>query len=92
MFGWLIRRVKLLESSGFEVKHISLHPRMTTLPGRLYDWLVTFCRNSVLEGMSDKEAEEIMQEVEKICEVDSKDFKGNWTVMYVRLRFVAMVR
>ncbi|KAI0078236.1 S-adenosyl-L-methionine-dependent methyltransferase [Panus rudis PR-1116 ss-1] len=83
---------ELLESSGFEVQQISLHPRMTTLPGRLYDWLVTFCRNSCLEAMSDEEAQAIMEEVEKICEVDCKDFKGRWTIMYVRLRFVAVVK
>jgi hypothetical protein len=32
-----------------------------------------------------------MKEIEGICEVDSKDAQGNWSLMYVRLRFVAVL-
>lgn len=38
-------------------------------------------------------AEEIMAEVQDVCEIDQKDnFTGRWSLMYVRLRFVAVAR
>lgn len=40
--------------------------------------------------MGDKEADEVMQEVCDVCEPDMKDENGGWSVMYVRLRFVAV--
>ena len=72
------------------MKHISLHPRITPLPGHLTDWLRAFARTSLLASMGDEEAEEVMQEVSDICEPDMKDENGGWAVMYVRLRFVAV--
>lgn len=30
-----------------------------------------------------------MDEVTQMCEVDCKDKDGNWSIMYVRLRFSA---
>lgn len=81
---------KVLESEGFEVKHTSLHPRITPLPGHLADWLRTFARTSLLASMGDEEAEEVMQEVSDICEPDMRDENGGWSAMYVRLRFVAV--
>ncbi|KAG9089834.1 hypothetical protein FRC07_012249, partial [Ceratobasidium sp. 392] len=37
---------KVLEAEEFQVRHISLHPRITPLPGHLNDWLLTFARTS----------------------------------------------
>ncbi|CAL1713411.1 unnamed protein product [Somion occarium] len=82
----------LLEAAGFIVREIGLHPRITPLPGSLYDWLITFCRYSCLKALSDQEAETIMREVEKICEVDCRNEQGKWSIMYVRLRFAAVLK
>ncbi|KDN40980.1 hypothetical protein RSAG8_07686, partial [Rhizoctonia solani AG-8 WAC10335] len=82
---------KVLESEGFKIEHISLNPRITPLPGPLVDWLRTFARNSLLAAMSDEEAEQAMQEVSDLCEPDMRDEKGDWAIMYVRLRFRALV-
>ncbi|KAG8930261.1 hypothetical protein FRC01_003002 [Tulasnella sp. 417] len=81
----------LLESEGFEVKHISLNPRITTLPGDLVGWQQTFCRESCFAEMTDREAEEAMKEVQDLCAVDCQDASGKWAIMYVRLRFVAVL-
>jgi ubiquinone/menaquinone biosynthesis C-methylase UbiE len=78
-----------LEEKGFKVEQISLHPRLTALPGPLIDWLRTFARGSMLSAFSDEEAESIMREVQDDCEVDCRDNDGNWSIMYVRLRFIA---
>lgn len=51
----------------------------------------TFCRDSMLSGLSDAEAEEVMQTAQDKCSVDMQDSSGKWTVMYVRLRFVAVL-
>jgi hypothetical protein len=72
------------------VDHISLHPRLTPLIGPLIDWLQLFCRNSFLKGISDDEAETILNEVQDFCKIDCCDTQGNWSIMYVRLRFVAI--
>ncbi|KAG9051669.1 hypothetical protein FS837_000057 [Tulasnella sp. UAMH 9824] len=81
----------LLESEGFEVKHISLNPRITPLPGDLVGWQQTFCRESCFADMTDQEAEEAMKEVQALCTVDCQDASGKWSIMYVRLRFVAVL-
>ncbi|KAI0927433.1 hypothetical protein AcV5_007976 [Taiwanofungus camphoratus] len=82
----------LLESSGFDVQTISLHPRITPLTGSLVDWLRLFCRPYFLRGMADEEAEGIMQAVQDICNVDCQDKQGTWAIMYSRLRVVATLR
>lgn len=41
--------------------------------------------------MDDDEAEQVMQEVSDLCAPDMKDEKGGWAIMYVRLRFRALV-
>jgi len=82
---------ELLESNGFKIDHISLNPRITPLPGRLYNWLITFVRTSILDGVPDELAKQMMQEVEDLCAIDMKDKYGNWALMYVRLRFSATV-
>ncbi|KZT60262.1 S-adenosyl-L-methionine-dependent methyltransferase [Calocera cornea HHB12733] len=82
---------ELLESNGFVVDHCSLNPRITPLPGKLYDWLITFARTSILDKVPDEEAAQMMQEVEDMCAIDMRDSYGNWSLMYVRLRFSATV-
>ncbi|KAF9258037.1 S-adenosyl-L-methionine-dependent methyltransferase [Marasmius fiardii PR-910] len=82
---------KLLVQHGFEVKHISLNPRLTPLPAGMKGWLDVFVCNSWLHGVSEEEANDIMNEVEDICRIDCQDGEGNWSMMYVRLRFVGVL-
>ncbi|KAF5391044.1 hypothetical protein D9757_004064 [Collybiopsis confluens] len=82
---------KLLEAGGFNVTHISLTPRATPLKVGVIGWMRTFVRSWWLGDLSDTEAEEIMKEVQDICQVDCQDGNGNWAMIYVRLRFVAVL-
>lgn len=82
---------KLLVAASFDPVHLSLNPRFTPLPGGLRGWLQTFTRHTVFADFSDEETEEMMEEVEKICRVDCQDENGNWAIMYVRLRFSAIL-
>ncbi|KAI6041440.1 S-adenosyl-L-methionine-dependent methyltransferase [Pisolithus marmoratus] len=78
---------KLLEDAGFRVDTIALVPRITSLNGDgLRDWLQLFARGTFLKPLSDEDAAEIMDEV------DLKDAEGNWSMMYVRLRFSATLQ
>lgn len=45
-----------------------------------------------MESFDDVEADQIMREVEEMCGIDLKDSEGNWTIVYVRLRFAAIKR
>ncbi|KAJ8521049.1 hypothetical protein ONZ45_g2199 [Pleurotus djamor] len=80
---------ELLTAAGFKVTHISLNPRYTPLPAGLAAWLQLFVRHSFLRELPDAVADEVMQEVVSVCEVDSRDSRGNWALMYMRLRFAA---
>lgn len=51
----------------------------------------TFCRDSMLADLSDAEADVIMRAVEDKCAIDMRDASGKWSVMYNRLRFVAVL-
>lgn len=77
-------------SEGFNVVHAALVPRITPLPEGLMGWLAVFARNSILKDLSEEEALSIMKQVESMCSVDCLDEDGNWTVVYIRLRFVAI--
>lgn len=80
----------LLQSAGFRVDTISLVPRLTPLlDGGLRGWLQLFARQTFLKEFSDQEVAAIIDEVVDMCEVDMKDKEGNWSLMYVRLRFLA---
>ena len=83
---------KLLVSAGFEIKHITLTPRMTPLDAGLFTWLDLFVRSSFLRDFEDKEAYEIMHEVEEKCRIDCQDSNGKWWMMYTRLRVSAIVK
>ncbi|KAH8824803.1 S-adenosyl-L-methionine-dependent methyltransferase [Flagelloscypha sp. PMI_526] len=82
---------ELLISEGFKPITIELVPRITPLPEGVYGWLATFFRSSFLQGFSDELAEEIMREVEDLCRVDCQDVFGAWSVMYMRLRYLAVL-
>jgi hypothetical protein len=64
---------------------------MTPIPEGLLAWLQLFVRNSFLRELDDKEAEEVMNEVTAVCEVDCKDGEGGWEILYMRLRFSAIL-
>ena len=64
---------------------------MTHIPEGLLAWLRLFVRNSFLRELNDEEAEKVMQEVASMCEVDCKDGEGSWVIMYMRLRFSAIL-
>ncbi|KIY42903.1 cyclopropane-fatty-acyl-phospholipid synthase [Fistulina hepatica ATCC 64428] len=81
---------KLLVSAGFEVKQITLTPRVTPLVAGLSGWLRTFVRHSFLRDIPDEEADAILAEAEDICRIDCQDGHGAWQMMYVRLRFLAV--
>lgn len=84
---------KLLENAGFRVNSIALVPRITSLNGDgLRDFLQLFVRGTWLKALSDEDAAEIMDEVTQMCAVDLKDAEGNWSMMYVRLRFSATLQ
>ncbi|KAF9454829.1 S-adenosyl-L-methionine-dependent methyltransferase [Macrolepiota fuliginosa MF-IS2] len=83
--------VELLASAGFTPTHMSLTPRITPLASGLYDWLDLFVRHSFLKNMSDTEAHEIMKEVVEQCRIDCRDGSGKCAMIYVRLRFSAIM-
>lgn len=82
---------RLLTSAGFRILSIENVPRPNPLPQGLYAWLETFARNSFLSTLSDEDAAKVMREVERRCEVDCRDAEGGWEVMYMRLRWVAVL-
>ncbi|KAH7103358.1 S-adenosyl-L-methionine-dependent methyltransferase [Auriculariales sp. MPI-PUGE-AT-0066] len=81
---------RVLETAGFVVQEIALHPRLTPLNGDAVDWMEMFVRPSLLKDLSDEDALSIMRETQEMVELDSKDVDGNWAIMYVRLRFKAV--
>ncbi|CAE6455184.1 unnamed protein product [Rhizoctonia solani] len=81
---------EIVESEGFEVEHISLNPRVLPLSGSIIGFLRAIYRMAMLKGMNDDEADQILQEVSEICEVDQKDKNGIWYTMHVTLRFRAI--
>ncbi|KAJ7600469.1 S-adenosyl-L-methionine-dependent methyltransferase [Mycena floridula] len=82
----------LLVSEGFEVRSIELVPRITPLAAGLRGWLNVFVRSSVLKDFEDTEAAAIIEQVENICRVDCQDESGDWSMVYIRLRFSAMLK
>ena len=77
-----------LERAGFRVDSIALIPRPTPLPGDVIDWLETFAQ-SFLQGLSDVERADYLQEVRAVLEPQLRDSTGTWVADYVRLRFAA---
>jgi trans-aconitate methyltransferase len=79
----------LLESAGFLVHSVSLHPRPTPLPGGadgMATWLDTF-RNGVLDRLSEPHrAEALAATVALLKPILQDPLTLNWTADYVRLR------
>ncbi|KAF8895299.1 cyclopropane-fatty-acyl-phospholipid synthase, partial [Infundibulicybe gibba] len=82
----------LLVKASFEPVHLSLTPRITPLPAGLFEWLNVFVRHSFLRGMSEEEATKVMREVEDMCRTDCQDKSGKWAMVYMRLRFSAILK
>ncbi|KAI4519725.1 S-adenosyl-L-methionine-dependent methyltransferase [Schizophyllum commune] len=80
----------LLIRAGFTIREISLVPRVTPLPEGLAGWLRMFAKHSFMGDLDDAEAEEIITEVAEAMSVDCRDREGRWSMMYVRLRFLAV--
>lgn len=77
-----------LVRAGFRVDSIALVPRPTPLPGDVIGFLETF-GHSFLQGFSDSERTEYLQEVQSVLEPQLKNSDGVWIADYVRLRFAA---
>jgi hypothetical protein len=80
-----------LIAASFKPVHVSISPRITPLKTGLRNWLELFARHSFLAGLSDKDAEEIMEEVVADCRVDCQDESGNWAISMMRLKFHAIL-
>lgn len=77
-----------LERGGFRVDRIALFPRPTPLPGDIVGWLEVFAQ-SFLQGLSEMERREYLEEVRAAVEAKLRDANGVWVADYVRLRFAA---
>ncbi|KAK9701911.1 hypothetical protein K7432_011510 [Basidiobolus ranarum] len=87
-FPTLEEYAQLLQSNGFRVERIELVPRITPLPTDVSGWVKTF-GGSFLSPFDEATQAEIVQEImdflRPVC------YRNNeWSVMYVRLRFVAV--
>ncbi|CUA67148.1 hypothetical protein RSOLAG22IIIB_07225 [Rhizoctonia solani] len=81
---------KVLEEEGFKVEHLSLNPRVVSLPGSMIDFFRSIYKVAFLKDMSDEDAEKVMEEISDICEFDQKDRNGTWSYLYAPLRFQAI--
>ncbi|KAL1748305.1 S-adenosyl-L-methionine-dependent methyltransferase [Schizophyllum fasciatum] len=68
----------LLIHAGFTIREINLVPRVTPLP-------------EGLAGCCECSREAVVREVEEAMAVDCRDREGRWSMMYVRLRFLAVL-
>jgi hypothetical protein len=48
-------------------------------------------RPSFLKQFKDDVADEILNEIVQICEVDCRDDRGEWSMVYMRLRWSAVM-
>ncbi|KAK7048129.1 hypothetical protein R3P38DRAFT_2867546, partial [Favolaschia claudopus] len=83
---------KLLTAASFEPLQIILTPRITPLADGVRGWLEVFARKSILADFPDDEATNIIDEVEDVLRVDCQDREGNWSMVYTRLRFRAVLK
>jgi trans-aconitate methyltransferase len=79
---------ELLETSGFEVRTISLIPRPTLLPGDVGGWLETFAQ-PYISALPENERQYLIAEVVESLRNVLCDANGKWSADYVRLRFFA---
>ncbi|CAE6435376.1 unnamed protein product, partial [Rhizoctonia solani] len=57
---------KVLEEEGFKVEHLSLNPRVVSLPGSMIDFFRSIYKVAFLKDMSDEDAENVMEEISDI--------------------------
>lgn len=69
-------------------------PRITPLIGTLNNWLNLFTKSSsFFEGIGPEEVDDMIEEVERQCEIDCKDPSSDqWMIVYIRLRVSAIVK
>ncbi|KAG8812226.1 hypothetical protein FRC19_003295 [Serendipita sp. 401] len=79
----------MLEKQGFRVDSIGLFPRLTHVPNGLKAWIDLFARKSMLGSLTEAQADEIIEEVLRECEIDMCDEEGRWFLVSMRLRFKA---
>jgi trans-aconitate methyltransferase len=77
-----------LESFGFSVEEIGLHPRPTQLPTGIAGWLETFA-GPMLDRLPATDRADAVAEIEGLLHSVLRDEGGQWTADYVRLRFAA---
>jgi trans-aconitate methyltransferase len=75
-----------LESHGFSVEEIGLHPRPTQLPTGIAGWLETFA-GPMLDHLPADDRADAVAEIEALLQSVLRDEGGHWTADYVRLRF-----
>lgn len=68
---------------------LDLVPRPTPLPTGLRGWLLTFGFAFLDPLKDDEERESVISEVCDKMRIDLVDEEGEWSCMYVRLRFSA---
>ncbi len=78
-----------LERHGFRVDRIELIPRPTRLPeSGMAGWIRTF-RRGVLATLPESIQERVVDDSVALLAHSLRDWEGNWTADYVRLRFAA---
>ena len=82
---------ELLEARGFELERIELVPRPTPLPTGLRGWLLTF-RRPYFDAMPQPQRAQVLDELEALLAPALRDYRGQWTADYVRLRVCAWLR
>jgi trans-aconitate methyltransferase len=80
----------LLEEHGFQVQSLQLQPRPTPLPTGMRNWLETFA-NPFLHGFGASERAALLDEVTALLAPSLRDWRGDWSGDYVRLRFAAQL-
>ena len=80
----------LLENAGFVVDAIDSFERPTPIDSDIEGWLATFAE-TFLSQVDSTERPAVVAEVADALRPQLSDGEGNWTLDYVRLRFVAHV-
>jgi trans-aconitate methyltransferase len=86
-FPTLSEYVDKLERAGFRVDSIELFPRPTILPTDMRGWLETFA-GPFFGALPQSERDDALGEVVDLLRPTLCDSAGQWTVDYVRLRFL----
>lgn len=80
---------QVLETAGFDVNRISLHPRPTPLPTGMAAWLGVF-RQPFFDQFQPAKKDEVLKFVLDVLRPSHQDSLGQWSADYVRLRFEAV--